>query len=140
VHGALAGLYEGNWARGRASWPRNPATCASAHAPVHGEREGGRADRAGPWRRERRKGCVGATVRRLVIRARKTERKRARGRRKTGADRSAPAGKERERERGGEGNCRLVGRLGCFLFSFFSRFSNSFSISFSIGFSNPNSN
>jgi hypothetical protein len=25
---------------GRASWPRNPATCASVHAPVHGERGG----------------------------------------------------------------------------------------------------
>jgi hypothetical protein len=33
-----------------------------------------------------------------------------------------------------------VGRLGYFLFSFFSGFSNSFSISFSIEFSNPNSN
>jgi hypothetical protein len=40
VHGALAGLYEGSWAHGRASWPRNPATCASAHALVHGERGG----------------------------------------------------------------------------------------------------
>jgi hypothetical protein len=35
-----------------ALWPRNPATCASAHSPVHdGRREGG-ADRAGPRRRE----------------------------------------------------------------------------------------
>jgi hypothetical protein len=36
-----------------ASWPRNLATCASAHAPVHGERGGGETDRAGPRRRER---------------------------------------------------------------------------------------
>jgi hypothetical protein len=53
VRGALVGLYEGSWARGRASWPRNPATCASAYAPVHGERGGGRTDREGPRRRER---------------------------------------------------------------------------------------
>jgi hypothetical protein len=59
VHGALVGLYKGSWARGRASWPRNPATCVSAHAPVHGERGGGRTDRAGPRRRERRKGRAG---------------------------------------------------------------------------------
>jgi hypothetical protein len=59
VHGAPAGLYEGSWAHGRASWPRNPATCASAHTPVHGERGGGGTDRAGPRRRERRKGCAG---------------------------------------------------------------------------------
>jgi hypothetical protein len=45
VRGALARLYEGSWARGRASWPRNPATCASAHAPLPGERGGGRTDR-----------------------------------------------------------------------------------------------
>jgi hypothetical protein len=40
--------------RGWASWARNPATCASAHALVHGERGGGRTDRAGPRRRERK--------------------------------------------------------------------------------------
>jgi hypothetical protein len=59
VRGALVGLYKGSWARGRASWPRNPATCASAHAPVHGERGEGGTDREGPRRRERRKGCTG---------------------------------------------------------------------------------
>jgi hypothetical protein len=40
--------------RGRASWLRNPATCASAHALVRGEREEGRSDKAVPWRRERK--------------------------------------------------------------------------------------
>jgi hypothetical protein len=73
---------------------------------------------------------------------------------KTGADRLAPLGSEREREsarerelprppvkrRGRVAWLGLVGRLGCFPFFFFSRFSNSFSISFFIEFSNPNSN
>jgi hypothetical protein len=45
VRGALVGLYEGSWACGRASWLRNPATCASAHALVHDERGGGGTDR-----------------------------------------------------------------------------------------------
>jgi hypothetical protein len=35
---ALAGLKKGARARGRVSWPRNPAMSASAHALVHGER------------------------------------------------------------------------------------------------------
>jgi hypothetical protein len=74
---------------------------------------------------------------------------------KTGADRLAPLGSEREREGTREGKLPPVRRrgrmgarpdwadwagLGCFLLFFFSEFSNSFSISFSIGFSNPNSN
>jgi hypothetical protein len=59
VRGALAGLYKGIWARGRASWPRNPVTCASAHAPVHGERGEGGTDKAGPRRRERGQGRAG---------------------------------------------------------------------------------
>jgi hypothetical protein len=37
---------------GRASWPRIPATCASARAMVHGGRGEGGADRGGPLRRE----------------------------------------------------------------------------------------
>jgi hypothetical protein len=52
--GALAGFYVGSWARGWALWPRNPATCASAHALVHGGREEGGSDKAGPRRREKR--------------------------------------------------------------------------------------
>jgi hypothetical protein len=54
VCGARAGLYEGSWAHGRASWPRNPATCASAHTPVHGERGRGGTDMEGLRRRERK--------------------------------------------------------------------------------------
>jgi hypothetical protein len=71
---------------------------------------------------------------------------------KTGADRLAPLGSEREREGAREGKLPLTGGarlsdgagtrpgwadwtgLGCFLLFFFSEFSNSFSISFSIGF------
>jgi hypothetical protein len=34
-------------------------TCASAHAPVHGERGVGGTDRAGPRRRERKRGTRG---------------------------------------------------------------------------------
>jgi hypothetical protein len=52
--GALAGSKKGSWARGRASWPRNPATCASAHAPVHDESREGGTDKAGPRRREKK--------------------------------------------------------------------------------------
>jgi hypothetical protein len=78
--------------------------------PVHGERGGGGTDRAGPRRRERRKGVSGAMTRRLAIRARETKRERvsARGR-KTGADRLAPLGSERERERTREGELPLTG-------------------------------
>jgi hypothetical protein len=53
------GAQKGSWARGRATWPRNPLTCASAHTPVHGKRGGGGTDRAGPRRRERREGRSG---------------------------------------------------------------------------------
>jgi hypothetical protein len=134
--------------RGRASWPRNPATCASAHALVHGERGGGRTDRVGPRRRERRKGRVGQRLddwRSGPARQRERGSKRAK---ETGADRLAPLGSGREREgarergtaadrrgppvkrRGRAAWLGLVGRLGCFLFFFFSGFSNSFSISF----------
>jgi hypothetical protein len=49
----------------------------------------------------------GATARRLEIRARETERER-RGE-KTGADRSAPLGSEREREGAREGEVPLTG-------------------------------
>jgi hypothetical protein len=80
-------------------------TCASAHALVHGERGGGRTDRAGPRRRERRKGRAGQRLgdwRSGPVRQRERGRVRVK---KTGADRLAPAGRERDRERAGEGNC-----------------------------------
>jgi hypothetical protein len=48
-----AGLKKGAGARGRASWPRIPVTCASARALVHGGRGEGGADTGGPRRRER---------------------------------------------------------------------------------------
>jgi hypothetical protein len=65
-----------------ASWPRIPATCASAHAPVHGGGGEGRIDREGPQRRERereRKGAHGATAQRLAAQAREAEREEGRG-------------------------------------------------------------
>jgi hypothetical protein len=55
------GLWRGSkrelGARGWASWPRILASCASAHAPVHGEGEEGGTDREGPRRRERKGGA-----------------------------------------------------------------------------------
>jgi hypothetical protein len=68
---------------GRASWLRNPATCASAHAPVCGVREEDETDRVGPRRRERK---GGAREQRLST--------------------GKPGLRERERERTGEGNRR----------------------------------
>jgi hypothetical protein len=44
---------KGAGARGRASWPRIPATCASARALVHDGRGEAEADRGGPQSRER---------------------------------------------------------------------------------------
>jgi hypothetical protein len=85
VHGALAGLYEGSWARGHALWPRNPATCASAHASVHDKRGEGGSDKAGPRRRERGKGTRGNG---------------------SAIGNVDPQGRERERERTSEGNWR----------------------------------
>jgi hypothetical protein len=123
------------------------ATCASAHVPLHGERGGGGADRAGPRHRERRKGRSGQRL--DDWRSGPTRQRERRGVRekKTGTDRSAPLGSDREREGAREralpltGGVRLsggvcarpdwaeLGRLGCFPFFFFSEFSNSFSIS-----------
>jgi hypothetical protein len=52
---------KGSWACGRASLPRNQATCASAHASVHGGHGEDGSDKAGPWHREKT-GRVGATA------------------------------------------------------------------------------
>jgi hypothetical protein len=38
---------------GKATWPRIPATCTSAHSLVHGGRGDGEVDREGPRHRER---------------------------------------------------------------------------------------
>jgi hypothetical protein len=59
--------------------------------------EGG-ADRAGPRRRERKEGTLGATAQRLAIRVRETEREGERAGEVTGANRLVPLGSERERE------------------------------------------
>jgi hypothetical protein len=78
---------------------RNPATCVSAHALVHGERGEGGTDMEGPRRRER-KGGTRATAQRLAARAREAERRGTHAGEATSADRSALAGTERARERG----------------------------------------
>jgi hypothetical protein len=63
------------------SWPRNPATCVSAQAPVHGEQEKAELIRQAHGA-EREKGTRGGNSSALANRARKTERERANGRRK----------------------------------------------------------
>jgi hypothetical protein len=85
-------------------------TCASGHAPVHGERGEGGTDKAGPRRRERKEDARGngSTT------GESGPRNRERGRgwhagKKTGADRLAPPGKEREREGSREGKLPLTG-------------------------------
>jgi hypothetical protein len=83
--------------RGRASWPRNPATCASAHTLVHDERGEGVTDREGPRRRERR-GTRGAIAQRLANRAREAEREEGRARAKQLVPIGRPQRAEGERE------------------------------------------
>jgi hypothetical protein len=69
-----AGLKKGAGARGRTSWPRILATCASARVLVHDGRGEGEADSAGPRRRERENGRVGVTAWCLAGRASEVER------------------------------------------------------------------
>jgi hypothetical protein len=52
--GHWRGSKKGSWACGRASWPRNPTTCVSAHAAIHGESGEGGTDKADPRCRERK--------------------------------------------------------------------------------------
>jgi hypothetical protein len=90
-------------ARGWASWPRIPATCASAHALVHDERGDGGTDREGPRRREREEGHVGQRLNAWRTGpARQREKRDARGRsnwcRQVGT--SGQIARERERESG----------------------------------------
>jgi hypothetical protein len=106
VHGHWRGSKKGSWVRGRASWPRNPATCAIAHSPVHGESGEGGTDKADPRCRER-KGEARGNGSTLANQARETERERTG--KETGADRSAPLGSEREREGAHEGEPPLIG-------------------------------
>jgi hypothetical protein len=111
-------------------------TCASVHSPIHGESGEGRTDKAGPRRRERKGDARGQRLGTGELDPRDRERGSARVK-KTGADRLAPLGNEREREGARErelpltGGVRLLGgtgawpgwaelgRLGCFLLFFF---------------------
>jgi hypothetical protein len=108
--GHWRGSKKGSWVRGRASWPRNPATCASAHSPVHGESGEGGTDKAGPWRRERKGDARGQRLGTGELGPRDRERERESERaKKIVADRSAPLGNEREREGAHEGEPSLTG-------------------------------
>jgi hypothetical protein len=93
-------------------------TCAGAHAPVHGERGGGGADRAGPRCREREERGArgnGSTTGNLSLRDR--ERKGARRRRKLApTDRPQRAESERVSACGGLGLVGWFGPKWLFLF------------------------
>jgi hypothetical protein len=93
---------------GRATWPRIPATCASARSLVHGGRGEGGTDRGGPRRRERER-ARGATARHLEERAREAGREEGRMGEETGADNSAPLGSERERGKRARDSLPLTG-------------------------------
>jgi hypothetical protein len=148
VHGALAGLEKGSWARGRASWPRNPATCASAHAPVHSGRGEGGSNKAGPRRRERKGDARGQRLGAGEPGPRNRERGRASGRWRRQVGSTEQRAREGGRARGElplTGGVRLSGGAGArpgwaaFSFSCSLDFLIPF-LFFSIGFSNPNSN
>jgi hypothetical protein len=149
--GSECGLWRAlrrSWgACGWASWPRIPATCVSAHVPVHSKGGEGGTDREGPWRRERKGGTL-ATAQRLAAQAHDAEREEGRARAKQLAPTGRPQRAEGKRDRARErklpltGGARLSGGVGArvrglagpswaaFPFFFFSRFYNSFSISF----------
>jgi hypothetical protein len=101
--GASAGT-DGALRRELGAWAgvvaENPATCASAHVPVHGDRGEGGTDREGPWRREREEGCAGNGSAPGESGPQDRERRGTRADEATGDDRSAPLGSEQE-----EGNC-----------------------------------
>jgi hypothetical protein len=110
--GVCAGHWRGSkkesWARGRASWPRNPATCVSAQSPVHGKSGEGGIDKAGPRRKERKWDAWGQRLGTGEPGPQDRERESKRAK-ETGADRSAPLGSEREREGAHEGELPLTG-------------------------------
>jgi hypothetical protein len=90
--------------RGRTTWPRFPATCASARALVYGGRGEGRADSAGPQRREREierergwaRGGNGSTTSKEGPQSRETRRAHEQGNRR----RQPGPARQREGERG----------------------------------------
>jgi hypothetical protein len=98
-----------SWARGRASWPRIPATCASARALVHGGCGEGRADRGGPRCRERggASGGNGSTTDKMGPQRR--ERRGASGQRSRRRQLGPTGQRERQRERRVSGSLALTG-------------------------------
>jgi hypothetical protein len=85
-----------------------PGDVRSAHAPVHGGRGQGGTDKAGPQRRERKGDVRGNGLVAGEPGPRDRERGNARVN-KTGADRLAPLGSEREREGARERELPLIG-------------------------------
>jgi hypothetical protein len=92
------GAQKGAGARGRASWLRIPASCASASALVHGGRWEGGVDRGGPRRRERGRahGGNGWTTGKMGPQSR--ERRGARGQRNLRRQLGPTGHRARERE------------------------------------------
>jgi hypothetical protein len=86
-------------------------TCASAHAPVHGERGEGGTDKAGPRRRERKEDTRGngSTTGETGPRDRERERGGGARGRKLAPTGWPHRGREREREGAREGNLPLTG-------------------------------
>jgi hypothetical protein len=144
VSAGAGGAKKGAGARGRASWPRIPATSA------------GRAELTREAHDAEREWVCGGNGSTTGKRACKAEREEGRACEETGADSLAPLGSERKRDdsagegvaadrwirpvrrRGSAGawpGWAELGRLGRFAFFFFSGFSNCFYISFSLGFS-----
>jgi hypothetical protein len=97
--GHWRGSKKGSWARGRASWPRNPAKCTSAHALVPGEREEDGTDGTGPRHREKKRGRAGQWLGNWRTGPMRQRERRGARAKETGADRSAPLGSVRENER-----------------------------------------
>jgi hypothetical protein len=95
--------------RGRASWTRNPATCASAHALVHGGREEGGSVKVGPRHRERKGDARGNGSAAGEPGPQNREREGERAGEVTGADRLGSLGSERARESGRSRLRRQVG-------------------------------
>jgi hypothetical protein len=110
---ARARLKKGAGARGRASWPKIPATCASARALVHGGRGDGGADSVGPRHRERENGRTGVMAQRLAGQAREAEREEGCTSEGNRCQQLGPNG-QRARERGDRGaDCRRQAGSAC---------------------------
>jgi hypothetical protein len=87
-----------SWGVGRATWPRIPAKCASARSLVHDGRGEGRADRGGPWHRERMGAWGNGSAPGRAGPARQRGKRGARAKKPAPTTRPHWAASERERE------------------------------------------